>query len=171
MSDLRWIVPLSFASAEWQAYRFLLSQGIEAYLPYVMASARRNRWDQGIVRPQFPGYLFACLSGKQNFETIRKTIGVRELLRSGPDVVLISQKQMDDIRAHCEERARESMPRRVKLDEWKVGDVRPVPYGPYVGTPVQIETIDKSGEISASMGSLRITFRISAGQQSARQSA
>lgn len=167
-----WVVVLTFAQAEWQAYRNLLRHGVKSFLPYTLGTARRGRWDQGVVRPQYPGYLFAKLGPEANTETIRKVVGVRDLLKAGHRLVYMTEAEIKACRVQWLEDYRQHLPqlaRRVVL--WPGKWVK-VPTGPLEGAPCQIQNIDKSGRISASIGRLQVTFHLTdVSQRAVRASA
>lgn len=154
---IRWFIVLTFAGAEWQAYNGLLKRGIDAYYPMTLGDARRGRWQQPVGRPQFPGYLFATGAAG----AIRDTIGVRDLLRQGQDVVIIPNRELTVIRSACERLRFKSLPRLAETLDWKVGDIVSVPNGPLQGLPVVITTIDKSGLVRADIGQVSISFHLS----------
>lgn len=154
----RWVVVLTHAQAEWQAYTGLLRAGVDAFLPYTLGSARRGRWSHGVVRPTYPGYLFAQLG---NTEKIRKAVGVRDLLRAG-DLVIVSDEEVESCRRQWREDYREAHPqvrRRLVLNE---GDWVEVPDGPFRGMPACVERVDKSGWVNAYLGKLQVSFHLSA---------
>lgn len=150
----RWVVVLTFAQAEWQAYTNLLRAGVDAFLPYVIGSARRGRWNQGVVRPAYPGYLFAQLG---NTEAIRRTVGVRDLLRAG-DLVIVGQDEIDSCRRQWLEDYREAHPRVRRKVVFRPGDWVEVPTGPFAGMPACVERVDKSGQVVAMLGKLQVVF-------------
>lgn len=167
--SLIWSIAVTFAGAEWQAYRGLLRQGITSYYPMTWDDARRGRWAQAVGRPQFPGYLFAAVDAGESFEPIRKSVGVRDLLRQGQDVVLISNTQIETIKARCDERYNASIPKRIDSAKWKPGDLISIPHGPFMGVPAIIKTIDKSRNVCATIGNLDVVFRIAAAHKSVRE--
>jgi transcription antitermination factor NusG len=167
---MRWFVAQTYAGAEWQTHRALLRRGIESYLPHFVADTRRGRWVQATLKPQFPTYLFAGLAPGANMHEILSTLGVREIVRSTGEIVSLTDEQFKNIRFHCEVRKDAAAPRRTEIRRWKPGDVVPMPCGPFLGVPVQIRRIDKSGRISASMGSLSVTFHVFALHESVRKS-
>lgn len=129
-----------------------------------MASARHGRWRKGRLEPLFPGYLFVGLAEGQDGAKAESTPGFKDFLRH-PDrrFIQILDKPMADLRVQAEEALRRSFGERVpQKEDWKEGDWCPVPYGPLMGKPVQIETIDKSGFVKAYLGTVPVTFHLSA---------
>lgn len=157
---IRWHVVETFSGAEWTAHTGLLRRGIESYFPYILADRRHGRWTQASIRAQFPSYLFASTEVGSSIEPVLRTVGVRDVLRNGVNVIELPQSQIDKIREQCGKRYRETVPTLVDVKRWKPGDVVPMPYGPLVGAPVEIKSIDKSGRVCASVGSLNVTFHI-----------
>lgn len=157
------VVIETFSGAEWQAHTGLLHRGVASYFPYVLADRRHGRWTQASIKPQFPGYIFASIDAGWSINPILKTTGVRDVLRNGVNVVLMPIAQLARIRAQCRYRYREAVPKLVDMRLWKVGDVVAVPHGAFAGTPVEIASIDKSGNVSAYIGSLVIAWRLDEG--------
>lgn len=161
--ELRWYIVISMASAEWQAHRALQRNCIESYFPYVFGDARRGRWTQGVVRAQFPGYLFVGLTAEQTIWQVEDTIGVKSVLRINGDVVKLSSAQMEICRKRCLATWRESVPVPMPATPYEVDQVVAVPYGPFQGIPCIIESIDRrKGRVYAAIGSKRIDFLIEA---------
>lgn len=159
--SLKWIVVLAFSGAEWQAYTNLLRHGVRAFLPYTLGSSRRGRWLQGVVRPQFPGYLFAAIGDGVSLETIKRTLGVHAVLMAKDGLVYVSAAQIALCRKNWLKAYREARPRRFQKVILAVGDFVAVPHGPFIGAPCQIKSLDKSGRVCASLGQLQVTFHIS----------
>jgi transcription antitermination factor NusG len=153
----RWVVVLTHAQAEWQAYTNLLRHGVDALLPYTIGSARRGRWQQGVIRPTYPGYLFAQLG---NTEKIRKAVGVRDLLRAG-DLVIVSDAEVETFRTRWLADYREAHPQVHRKLVLHPGDCVEVPSGPFIGMPAIVERVDKSGIVWASLGKLQVSFHLS----------
>lgn len=161
----------TFAKAEWTAHTGLLRRGIDSYFPYTLGDRRHGRWTQASIRPQFPGYLFVTLDVGGSIEPVLRTVGVRDVMRNGVNVIAFPHSLLEDIQMQCGARYRETVPKRADMAAWKVGDVVPVPHGPLAGRPVRINSIDidKSGRgrVCASIGSLNVTFHIEAEVQAA----
>lgn len=156
-----WLIFLSFSGAEWAAYRGLLRQGIEAYYPYFFETARHGRWQQPVGKPQFPGYLFARhpLAGLRT--VVERTAGIRNVLTSGGNVVCLTDQQFEEIKQRCDKTCQEGMPKPDEIRILQIGDAIEVPYGPFVGAPAIIRTIDNSGRIEAQLGPFTITCSLS----------
>lgn len=155
-----WVVVLTFAQAEWQSYRNLTRRGVRSFLPYTLGTARRGRWDQGVVRPQYPGYVFAQLGPEANTEVIRKVVGVRDLLKVGPRLVYLQTAEIESCRRQWLEDYRASLPALPRRVEIWPGKWLKVPSGPFEGAPCKVETIDKSGRIVAWLGKLQVAFHL-----------
>lgn len=168
--DASWTVVLTQAQAEWQVYCALLRQGVEALLPWTLASSRRGRWAHGVVRPLYPGYLFVRMSVP--IETVKRTAGVRDVLKldSGRMVVLRGE-EVDVLRDQWSRLRDEAMPTPAYVHRVAPGDLVEVPAGPLIGLPVTVQSVDKSGLVTASIGQLTVTFHLPAGVRSVRGSA
>jgi transcription antitermination factor NusG len=153
----QWLVVRTLAGAEWAAHRTLLNRGIDCFLPSKLAEIRRGRWLQAIVRPLFPGYMFVAPG--RSLETVRTTSGVFCLLHQGSELLSVSPSEMAKIRKTCESMFYASLPSRVHVREWQIGDVVPAP-PPFQGLPVQIVAIDSHGRVTACLGRLTLTFSV-----------
>lgn len=167
-SALRWVCLLCWSGAEWQVFTALCSRGVRAVYPRVVKTARRGRWPQGSYYPLFPGYVFAGLDGV-SADSLRRTLGVRELLRTGQDLVVINGRDMAALAKQSHEVFVRSFPHRVVYDDPRPGLWVKVPEGsPFAGMPARIETIDRNGQITASLGALSLRFQASALPRSVR---
>jgi len=171
MPSLRWHILLLRSNSEWQTHCEALSQGYACYYPMRMGHRRLGRWAQGIARPLFPAYAFIGLEPGQSLEKIRRLNGVRDFLRAGGSLVVMPQAQLERCRETCDRRYRDSWPSQRRLVELKVRDWVAVPSGAFEGTPVEVEAIDKSGRIRASLGSLELSFESAAVHTSVTSSA
>lgn len=159
---LRWYVVRAYSGAEWQLRSGLLRRGIEAFLPWYIGEFRRGRWTRGVVRPSFPGYLFAGLEPDQDTKQILDTPGALAVIKTGDQVVEVTAKQIAKIRQQAAEDYMESLGVKVPQKQVKVGDWVAVPQGrKMAGTPVEVDAIDKHGRIKASLGPFRVEFPLS----------
>ena len=156
----RWAVILCHAQAEWQVHTALLAQGVTSLLPYTLGSSRRGRWSHGVVRPVYPGYLFANIAAG-NTHLIRRTAGVYDILKNAGQLVYVTPGQIRSCRKQWLDEFRQTAPRLVVKRIPKPGEWVKVPTGPFAGMPAQIETLDKSGNICASLGNLQVSFHLS----------
>lgn len=161
-----WVVVLTHGGAEWQAFTNLTRHGVEALLPYTIGNARRGHWVQGVVRPTYPGYLFAQLS--VSVEKIRKASGVRDLLRFGERLVYVSAEEVESCRAAWLEAYREALPHVRRKIVFQPGEWVRMVSGPFEGLPVRVERVDKSGMVCASLGKLQVNFHQSEAAKSER---
>jgi len=142
---LRWYCVRTFSGAEWQARKALLAAGIEAFLPFAIIETRRGRWYHGVCKALFPGYIFCGLDDDSQWPAVRNTIGIQS---------------MDALIRQADEAYTESLGRKAPIIHYRVGDWVAVPSGPFHGLPVRIEAIDKHGNASAYIGSIRHTFHV-----------
>lgn len=155
----RWTIVLSKSRAEWQVYRGLLWQGLHAYYPFTIDDARHGHWIQPVPKPLFPGYLFARSTGAVDLATIRKTIGVRDMLKSSGETVLLTEAQFRPMKARCEELIKAGEPSPDEPVIIDIGDLVTVPSGrPLEGLPAIVTGIDNHGNIEVSLGSFRTSF-------------
>ena len=165
MQPLRWHILLLRSNSEWQTHCEAMAQGYACFYPMQMGHRRLGRWGQGIARPQFPGYAFIGLELGQSIERIRRLNGVRDFLRAGGSLVIMPQAQINRCREVCDRRHEASFPAKRQQAELHVGDWVAVPSGAFLGLPVEVEAIDKSGRIRASLGSLELSFDAAAVHQ------
>jgi transcription antitermination factor NusG len=169
---LRWNIAITKGGAEWHCFREILKKGFRCYYPHFIADAVRHRYIQGVIKPQFPNYLFVGLEEGESIEQVRSNLsGLRDFVRNGKALVVISDKQMARCRADCDQRYWDSLPRRIERMPVKVGDWIAVPHGAFAGLPAEVLAIDKSGRISASLGNLEVSFHITDVHGTALQSA
>lgn len=168
IEGLRWYIVLTRSWAEWQVHRELLNKGIRSYYPQYLANTRKNRWIQGIIKPLFPTYVFVGLEPGESLDRVRQSFGVRDFLRDGGGLVAMSDAQMQRCKAHCDAECDKHVPRRAEEPSLKVGDWAPVPHGAFSGMPCEVTAIDKSGQVTAYIGNLTVTFHISAVQSAPR---
>lgn len=171
LPNTKWLIAMPFAGAEWQAHTGLLHHGVRSFLPYLLGSARRGRWCQGVVRPLFPGYVFAAMDGDTTTEMVRRSVGIRELLRGRDGLVFMSPSQIAALKAAWLREYRAVGPVLKRKPMIRAGDFVAVPDGAMAGVPAQVATIDKSGNICAYVGQLRVTFHRDAVHKSVRASA
>lgn len=156
MTPSSWTILLTHAQADWQVYCALLNRGIDCIMPHTLASARRGRWAQGVVRPLYPGYLFVRMD--VSLDALRSTTGVREILRVGPKPVFLSEGEVVAYRAHARQLLDESRPQRAEISFVKPGDVIRVTQGPFLGAPAVVEAVEKNGMVRGTIGQVRVTF-------------
>ena len=164
MSDMdrgaveRWVVVMSCAGAEWQAFTGLLRARVEAFLPYVLGHSRRGRWIQGVVRPSYPGYLFARLAEDRPVTVIRRVAGVRDLLTGPEGLVTVSGQQVAACRRQWIEDYRAAFPAPQRKPVVRVGDFVAVPSGAFAGVPAEVVGVDNHGTVAVLIGQLRVVF-------------
>lgn len=154
---LRWLIAMTFGSAEWDASQGLLQRGVETFLPQIIVGVRRNRFREPILKPLFPGYLFVGLEIDQSVDMVRAGIGIRGLIRDGVNYVTVPPEGMKALRTQAAEAYETSTPHKAVRKEWYIGQWVQVPCGILAGTPVQITRVDRH-EIEAYVGQLKVTW-------------
>ena len=151
----RWYIVRAYAGAEWQLRKALLKRGVEVFLPLHIVDVRRNRWQQGEVRALFRGYIFVGLEMGQGLDEVMVVPGALHVVRIDKKPLDVTPAQIKSIRLQAADELMVSMGVKETVKRCSVGDWVAIPEGyKGAGTPVQIEAIDKRGEISASFGSL-----------------
>jgi transcription antitermination factor NusG len=162
--DLRWYIVRTVSGAEWQVRMGLLKRGIEPFMPYYIASIRRNEWFHGVIKALFPGYIFVGLEPGQTASDVQAVNGAQGILKVGDRLIEILPEQMERLRLQAADELITSWGAKAKVIRVNVGDWVPLPEGKlpgYDGTPVQVEAIDKRGQITASIGPGTIHFALS----------
>ena len=161
---LRWYIVRTVSGAEWQVRNGLLKRGIEPFIPYYIASVRRNEWFHGVIKALFPGYIFVGLEPEQTQSDVKAVNGAIGILKVGDRLIEISPEQMERLRLQAADELMASWGAKAKVIRVNVGDWVPLPEGKlpgYDGTPVQIEAIDKRGQITVTMGLGKVYFWLS----------
>jgi len=160
---LRWYVLRCYAGAEWQLRQGLLKRGIDAFMPWHIVEVRRDRWYHGVIKALFPGYIFIGLEPGQHTDEARSVNGAMHVLKLDDKPVEVSEAKMSSIRLQAADEQMVSWGAKAKVMRVNVGDWVAVPEGhPFAGTPVEIEAIDKRGQITAYIGDLKVPFPLSA---------
>jgi len=168
MVNIRWVVVSTFSGAEWCSFTIMLKRGIPAFYPRIIRSARRGRWPQAAFTAQFPGYIFAGIGNGVTLENVKSVLGVKGIVRNGPEVVLIPSSEIADWRKTWLKEYRAHVPRLHVFTSPVPGDRIAIPSGAFIGLPARILTIDKSGYVTAQLGNLEVTFHVSALPQTVR---
>lgn len=97
----KWYVVTTKPRKELVAKQQLENQAFSAYLPMFRRSKRnKGKW-QDQHEPLFPGYLFVQLNlSTDNISPIRSTIGVRNLVRFGNQLVAMENDIIDQLMEH-----------------------------------------------------------------------
>lgn len=167
----RWFLVATYSGAEWVAFTTLLRNGLHAFYPRLVFSKRRGRWPQASYVPQYPGYIFAGVDDSNSIEGIKRVIGVREVCRCGPNLITISNKEIEAFRKQWLKEYRMHLPRRKIYTPLAVGDYITVPSGAFIGMPARIMSIDKSGFIKAQLGNFEVSMHSTAVTQNVLGSA
>lgn len=164
---LRWYIVRSHAGGEAQLYDELLAKGIDAHWPHRIERVRRGRWKHMVLVGVFPGYVFAGLEPRQTSDDVVSIAPAMYILkagnRPGDKFVEVPSRQMEAIRIHAAGQWMESWGKKQMFSTLDVGDWVKAPEGTaFEGLPVEIEAIDKHGQISASLGIVKLQFHRSA---------
>lgn len=74
-------------------------QGYETYCPMLQKTIRHARKSQQVLRPLFPGYIFAGTTPDAQWRSMHSTVGVRRVLSFGERPCLLSNSFIDALRA------------------------------------------------------------------------
>lgn len=160
---LRWYIVRAHAGGEGQLYDELLANGIEAHWPYRYERVRQGRWKQIVLRGVFPGYVFAGLEPRQSSDDVLALAPAMYILKNGDKFVQVPSRQMNSVRLHAAEQVIQSWGTKAVIVRVEVGEWVAAPKGTaFEGLPVEVEAIDKHGQISASLGLVKLSFHRSA---------
>jgi transcriptional antiterminator RfaH len=95
----KWAVVNTHPHKERFALENLSRQEFETYCPMLQIRVRHARKTSLVLRPMFPGYLFAAVDGEgQRWRPLMSTFGVRTVVRSGDCFSLLPQEFVDALR-------------------------------------------------------------------------
>jgi transcriptional antiterminator RfaH len=94
-----WLVVNSHANQERVAIGNLVRQHYETYCPMILKRRSHARRVEEVIRPLFPGYLFARLDPlRERWRPIASTIGVRSIVHFGETLGTISDDFIHSLR-------------------------------------------------------------------------
>lgn len=98
--------PLSWAAVNTHPHQERIAldnlkrQGFETYCPMVHRRVRHARRTQDVLRPLFPGYLFAAVEPMvQPWRPMLSTVGVRTVVRFGDELSLLDDSFIRGLKA------------------------------------------------------------------------
>jgi transcriptional antiterminator RfaH len=95
-----WAVINTHPHKERFAIENLVRQEFEAYCPMLRRTVRHARRSDTVLRPMFPGYVFAAMDiDRQRWRSLLSTFGVRTVVRNGDKLSLMPQSFVDALRA------------------------------------------------------------------------
>jgi transcriptional antiterminator RfaH len=97
--DLKWYVVKTKPLSEDKALRNLIMQGIEVYLPKIKKTLWRRRKKIELLKPLFPGYLFAKFSIESHFRKVSYTIGVSKIVSFNGFPVPLEDEEIEFMKA------------------------------------------------------------------------
>lgn len=139
--ELGWLAVSTHPHKERVAIENLVRQSFDAYCPMLRTRVRHARRQQDVLRPMFPGYVFAALRSVQRWQPILSTLGVRTVVRSGERLSFLPSDFVDALRAREIDGAivrpvcRFSIGQQVKLSGG--------PFGDMVATIVEMDQRDR----------------------------
>jgi len=98
--DAAWIAVNVHPNREHIAEMHLRNQGYEVYVPVLRKQIRHARQVREVLRPLFPGYLFAHLThSTMRWRPILSTVGVRSVVCMGEAPSVVSRAFIDDLKS------------------------------------------------------------------------
>ncbi|WP_245732027.1 transcription/translation regulatory transformer protein RfaH [Thalassotalea agarivorans] len=129
----QWHVLTTKPKNEKRAHDNLKAQGFEVFLPLIAQVKKRQGLKSVAIEPLFPNYLFVKFNQKDtNFNAIRSTRGVGQLLRFGKMLATIDEAIIEKI---AEQTSHEEQTFK-QLDEilnYQAGDKVEINAGPFKG--------------------------------------
>lgn len=98
-ADLQWLALATHAHRERAAEENLRRQGYATYCPVIQKSVRHARKSQLVLRPLFPGYIFAGVAPDASWKTMHSTIGVRRVICNGERPCILGSDFVAALRA------------------------------------------------------------------------
>lgn len=96
----QWVALATHPHKERTAIENLERQGFSAYCPMMRKVVRHARKSQEVLRPFFPGYVFAGFgSATSRWRSMASTIGVRRVIAVGEKPCLLSEDFISSLRA------------------------------------------------------------------------
>lgn len=86
----QWLALATQPHKERVAIENLQRQGYETYCPMLRKQVRHARRVQDVLRPFFPGYVFAKLGANRVWRSMQSTFGVRRVIAFGEQPCLLS---------------------------------------------------------------------------------
>jgi transcriptional antiterminator RfaH len=157
-----WAVINTHPHKERFAIENLVRQDFEAYCPMLRRTVRHARRTDTVLRPMFPGYVFAAIDiDRQRWRPLLSTFGVRTIVRNGDTPSLMPQSFVDALRAREIEGAitRPTSPYQVDQDIKIVA-------GPFEGIVAKIIALDDHDRLVVLMNLLNRPVKVKVdGQQ------
>jgi len=72
--------------------------GVETFLPQIRQTRLIRRRKQTVVRPFFPGYIFAKFNLGDHFRGVNFARGVNRVVTCGPDPAIVDEEMVDSIK-------------------------------------------------------------------------
>jgi transcriptional antiterminator RfaH len=96
----KWVALATHTHKERTALENLERQGFAAYCPMIRKVVRHARRSQEVLRPFFPGYVFASFgTATSRWRSMASTIGVRRVIAFGETPCLLSEEFISSLRA------------------------------------------------------------------------
>lgn len=145
-----WFILLTEPSREVTAVRGLTERGIQAYGPIVLKYVVRRQRKIDVLRPLFPGYVFAKLTvDVDDFSAPKRVNGVRDYLRFEGLPCAIQEVAIDAIRRREAielERAKRAIS---GVHDFEVGENVRVADGPFSGFAAEVFSMDPKCAVTA----------------------
>jgi len=98
--DAVWLAVNVHPNREAAAERHIRNQGYDVYVPELRKQIRHARQVREVLRPLFPGYLFARLThSNMRWRPILSTIGVRSVVCMGESPCVVPRAFIEDLKS------------------------------------------------------------------------
>lgn len=155
--DTGWWALATHPHKEMVALDNLRRQGFEGYCPMVRKTVRHARKSQSVLRPLFPGYVFASSGSAPRWRSIQSTAGVRAIITFGDQPCVLSNHLIEGLRLREVDGAitRPSQP-------YAIGQQVKLTIGAFEGLIATIVAIDEKARLVLLMQLLNQTVRVRA---------
>lgn len=160
----RWLALATHAHKEDLAVKNLIRQGFEAYCPMLRKTVRHARRAQDVLRPLFPGYVFAAAASGASWRSMHSTVGVRRIIAFGEQPCLLSNDFISALRIREVDGAvvRPSQP-------YSIGQQVKLTGGAFEGLVATIVAVDEKARLVLLLNLLNQSVRVRADMHSVRE--
>lgn len=157
MSDAyrSWAVVNTHPHKERFALENLARQDFETYCPMLQTRVRHARKVSLVLRPMFPGYVFAAIDTGQRWRSLMSTFGVRTVVRSGDRYSLLPQGFVDALRT----REVDGVIKR-QASPYRIGQAVRLVDGPFEGLVATIIAMDERDRLMVLMDFLNRPVKV-----------
>lgn len=161
---LRWVAVATHPHKEKIAVDNLSRQGYQTYCPMFRRTVRHARVAQDVLRPLFPGYVFAAPQDGTSWKSMHSTFGVRRVVQFGSRPCFLSNDFVEALRQREVDGAvvRPSQP-------YAIGQEVQLISGAFDGLIATIVAVDEKERLVLLLDLLNQSVRVRADMRSVRE--